>query len=407
MAALYLGCVILAFAFLHAVGYPVRISSVAWPPAWHEIRESRALYFYQRAEAALHANRTGEALLYLAQSYQLDPHGYMPGRILAQLWQTSGNDVSNQIYRRLMDEHPAQRAETAQAWYLSLLARGDFKSIEALAWERMNAEKTEAGVWLNALLISSRRTHDTRFIEEASKAPALPGFARQACAWELMTRSRPKEEARRVLAAPPQEDEDPYLLYYRIDWLIGAGYAGDALFELNRWQARLPAPDRLRLYLDAYAALGWQGILQDQVGRLLAASRDGTPLVELLCAHLIRFPNSAVLAQVAEAFEKNPPAPSEKRIGTYLSLYCAAGVSGDWKELQAAGTAMKAISGGRVVSLDVLERYFRTGGQSGSIERYLPVLPSLPIDVMYALYAYSDSHPPGILPILGARRRAP
>ncbi len=407
MATLYVGCVLLAFAFLHAVGYPVRISSVAWPPAWHEIRQSRALYFFQRAEAALHANRTGEALLYLAQSYQLDPHAYMPGRILAQLWQTSENDVSNQIYRRLMDEHPGRRAETAQAWYMSLLARGDFKSIEALAWERMNAEKAETGVWLNALLIASRRTHDIRFLEEASKAAALPEFARQACAWELMARRKSREEVWRVLTAPMRADADPYLFYYRIDWLIGAGYAGDALFQLNREQGRLPGPDRCRLNLDAYAALGWQGILQDQVGRLLAAGQDGTPLLELLCAHLIRYPNSTVLAQVADAFGRNPPVPADQSIGTYLSLYCAAGASGDWKRLQAAGTAMKAISGGKIVALDVFERYFRTSGRSGSIERYLPVLPSLPIDVMYALYGYSDSHPPGILPDFKDGRRVP
>jgi hypothetical protein len=406
-AALYVGCVLLAFAFLQAVGYPVRISSVAWPPAWHQIRESRAVYFFQRAEAALRANRTGEALLYLAQSYQLDPHAYMPGRILAQLWQTSENDVSNQIYRRLMDEHPAQRAETAQAWYLSLLARGDFKSIEVLAWERINAEKAEAGVWLNALLVASRRTHDTRFLEEASKASALPEFARQACAWELMTRGKSKVEAWRVLTAPPQADEAPFLLYYRIDWLIEAGYAGDALFQLNREQARLPAADRCWLLLDAYAALGWQSILQDQVGRLLAAGQTGTPLLELLCAHLIRYPNGPVLAQVADAFDKSPAGQADQGIGAYLSLYCAAGASGDWKRLQAAGTAMKSISGGKIVALDVLEHYFRTSGRSAPIERYLPVLPSMPVDIVYALYTYSDSHPPGILSDLKDGRRAP
>jgi hypothetical protein len=404
---MYAGCVLLAFVFLHAVGYPVRFASVAWPPAWHEIRESRAVYFFQRAEAALRANRTGEALLYLAQSYQLDPHSYMTGRILAQLWQTSTNDVSSQIYSKLMAEHPAQRAETAHAWYLSLLARGDFKSIEALAWEMMNSQQAETGAWLNAFMIASRRTGDTKFLEKASMAPALPPIAKQACAWELMARRKPPEEVRRAFTAPIRANAGAYLFYYRIDWLIREGFAGDALLQLDREKDQVSEPDRFRLGLDAYAAMGWQSILQDQAGQLLSTRPVNPLFLELLCAHLIRFPNAAVLSQVAEAFGGGPPSPADQRLDAHISLYCAAGAMGDWKRLQAAETAMKAISGGRIAALDALEHYFRTKGRSGPIERYLPALPSLPVDVMYALYAYSDSHPPGIQFIPGEGRRTP
>ena len=394
VAALYLGCILLAFAFLHAVGYPVRILSVAWPPAWHEVRESRALYFFQKAEASLRANRTGEALLYLAQSYQLDPHGYMPGRILAQLWQTSENDVSNQIYRRLMAEHPAERAQTAEAWFLSLLARGDFSSIEGLAWDRLNAGESEASAWLNALVIASRRTGDAKFLEKSQAAAALPALAKQVCAWELMTRKEPRERAWSALTAPIPENTDPYLIYYRIDWLIGAGYPSDALFQLSRGQDRLPPTDRCRLALDAYAVLGWTSILQDQAAQLLSARPVAAPSLEVLCAHLIRYPDAAVLARVAEAFERNTPSQAE-RLGAYLSLYCAAGAVGDWKRLQAAENGLMAVTGGKIVGLDPLERYFRSNGRSGPIERYLPALPTMPVEITYALYGYSDRHPAG------------
>jgi len=406
-ASVYVGCVLLAFVFLHTVGYPVRLASVAWPPAWHEIRESRGVYFLQKAEAALRANRTGEALLSLSQSYQLDPHGYMTGRILAQLWQTSEGDVSNQIYSRLMAEHPAERPQTAEAWFTSLLARGDFKSIEVLAWDRMNAEKSETSAWLNALVSASRRTGDAKFLERAATAPALPSFAKQACAWELMTRRESPENARSALTAPVPADTDAYLLYYRMDWLIGAGYASDALFQLGREQDRLPASDRCRLGLDAFAALGWQGILRDQAAQLLSASKASPPLVELLCAHLIRYPSAAVLAQVADAFDRDPPAQADQRFGAYMSLYCAAGAAGDWKRLQAAEASLKTVAGARIAALDTLERYFRNNGRSGPIERYLPALPAMPIDIMYALYNYSDRHPPGVDPRTGGRRPGP
>lgn len=395
VVVLYFAFAIFGFAFLRAVGNPVRFASVAWPPDWHEMQEARARYFFRKAEAAIAGNRMREALLSLAQSYELDPHDYTAGRILAQLWQTSESDRSNQIYAKLMAEHPAQRAETAQAWFRSLLARGDFKAIETLAWERMNAEKSETGAWLNALMIASRRTHDDGFLQKASADAALPAFAKQVCAWELMARKEPQENVRRALTEPIPDNAEIYLVYYRIDWLIRTGYASDAFFQLNRAQNRLPASDRCRLYLDAYAVLGWQGILQDQVGQLLSSSTNNSALLELLCAHLIRYPNAAVLAQVADAFDKSPPAKTDEKIGSYLSLYCAAGASGDWNRLRSAGTDLKAISGVTIAGLDPMEAYFRTNGRSGPIERYLPALPSIPIEVMYALYAYSDSHPSG------------
>jgi hypothetical protein len=394
-AALYIACSLFAFVFLRGVGYPVRVSSVAWPPAWHEIHEARARYFFQKAEAALRANRMGEALLFLAQSYQLNPHDYLTCRILAQIWQTSESDVSNQIYGRLMAEHPEQRSETARAWYLSLLARGDFKSIESLAWERLNADRSETDAWLNALVIASRRTGDDRFLAKAPTAPSLPAFAKQACAWELMTHREPREKVWRALTAPLPANADAYLIYYRIDWLIRSNYANDAFFQLNRAQDRLPAADLCRLSLDAYALLGWQSILQDQAGQLLSNRPLSSTILELVCVHLIRHPNAAVLALVADAFERNPSIPPDQRLGAAMSLYCAAGAAGNWKLLRDAETALKSISGGRIVTLYGLEGYFRTQGRRGPIERYLPALPSLPIDVTYALYAYSDSHPPG------------
>jgi hypothetical protein len=395
VVVLYLAFAIFGFAFLRAVGNPVRFASVAWPPDWHEMQEARARYFFRKAEAALAGNRVREALLSLAQSYELNPHDYLAGRILAQLWQTSESDRSNQIYAKLMAEHPAQRAETAGAWYRSLLARGDFKSIEALAWERMNAGPSETGAWLNALLTSSRRAPDQLYLEKALTASALPEFAKQACAWELMTRLEPREEVRRQIMAPVPANTDAYLLYYRIDWLFRAGYASDALFQLDRAQDRLPTHDRCQLYLDGYAALGWQTVLQDQAGQLLSAKPVGPAALELLCAHLIRYPNAAVLAQVADAFDSNPALPADQRLGAYLSLYCAAGAVGDWTRMQAAGTVIKSISGVRTASLDPIGDYFRSNGRSGPIERYLPFLPSIPIEIMYALYDYSDAHPPG------------
>src|SRR5581483_4379384 len=107
--------------------------------------------------------RPSEALMSLAQSYQLDPSNYSAGHLLAQLWETSGADYSNQLFRKLMHDHPEQRAATAQAWFGALLCHGDFISIEGLAQERLldQPRSPEVGVWLNALVFAARRTGNT------------------------------------------------------------------------------------------------------------------------------------------------------------------------------------------------------------------------------------------------------
>jgi hypothetical protein len=391
---LYLVCAVFAFAFLRAVGNPVRFASVAWPPDWHEIQQARASYFFQKAEAAIGANRTSEALLSLAQSYELNPHDYVTGRILAQLWQSSQSDRSSQIYAKLMVEHPAQRSETAKAWFRNLLARGDFKSVEALAWERLNAGSTDTGAWLNALMIASRQTRNEGYLVKAVKSPTLPSYVKQACAWELMAHHEPRENVMHALTAPVPADANVYLLYYRIDGLFKAGFASDALFLLDRDQARLPAADRWQLYLDGYAAMGWQSILLDQVNQFLSASSASPEAIELLCAHVIKYPDTAVLDEVADALDKSPPSKTDQKLEAYLSLYCAAGAVGDWKRLQAAGAVLKVITQGRI-ALDPIEGYFRSKGRLGPIERYLPGVPPIPMNVIIALYAYSDGHPPG------------
>jgi hypothetical protein len=53
---LFVAGTILAFGYLRIVGYPVRLGSVAWPPSWHEVREARASYLFQKAELSLHAD---------------------------------------------------------------------------------------------------------------------------------------------------------------------------------------------------------------------------------------------------------------------------------------------------------------------------------------------------------------
>ena len=387
--AAYLAATLAIFGFLRVVGYPVRYESVAWPRAWHEIREARGRYFFTKAEAALRGNRPGPALMWLAQSYELDPANYSAGRILAQIWEAGGPEYSNRLYRRLMHDHPEERSATAQAWFAALLAHGDFAAIESLSGEQLGVDPAHATAWLNAFLFANRRTGHLAILEETAANALLPLSFRQICGWEIALRAGGREEARQLLAQPlPNAEATPYLVYYRTERLLDAGFPGEALSELNRYRDRMTARDQTSLALDIYQALGWQAFLCDQVDRLLADS-PGAPLVELLSAHLIRHPDRVLLAKVCVAVDRRPLPADGQENAAYLSLFCAAGAAGDWGQMDRIAARLQPTAGPRYPALSGMEMYFRTYYRSNPLEQYLAILPALPIEVDYALFDFS------------------
>jgi hypothetical protein len=389
-AAAYLGATLAVFLFLRTVGYPVHYGSIAWPPAWHQVREARGRYFFAKAEQALRENRPVPALMWLAQSYELDPANYSAGRVLAQLWEAGGIDYSNRLYRRLMRDHPEERTATAQAWFTALLVHGDFPTIETLARDQLAADPPHATAWLNALLFASRRTGGQAALSEASKDPALPPYFRQICAWELRLRTASREDKRRILTEPLHTSAvAPYVVYYRIERLLDAGLADEALLQLNQFRGGLSARDRVSLELEAYWALGWRNFLFGETDQLLAGP-PSAPLVEVLSAHLIRHPDPALLAKVCTAVTQRPLPLDGEAAGAYASLFCAAGAAGDWVRLGLLASEIQRVTASRCPALATVEAYFRGDFRVNPVERYLPALSILPIEVDYALFDFSD-----------------
>ena len=182
--------------------------------------------------------------------------------------------------------------------------------------------------------------------------------------------------------------------------------AEEALRELSRCRDRLANHDRIALYLDAYAAAGWRNFLAGQVGKLLAVETASPSLIELLCTHLIRYPSSAVFDTVFARLHltRHPVAgsDSDKLTTAYSCLFCAAGAVGDWPRQNAVATAIESVTGARYKTLDTVADYFKSQSHSQPINRYLPAIPSLPVDVTLALYGFSDRQraapPPQIRP---------
>jgi hypothetical protein len=393
--AVYLAATVLGFFFFRIVGYPVTYPSVAWPPAWHHIERARAQFFLQKAEHAFKENKPFTAMMALSQSYQLDPANYAVGLMLARFSEAGWGDISNRVYQQLMRDHPGKRKETAAAWVMALLARGDFSSIEMLAAERVTTDPA----WLNALLIASRRTGDLTVLRKLLQTRnALPPYVAQVCALELQLRTADPAGVRRLLGQPVPPSPAPFFVYYWIDRQIHAGLPDEALLDLNANGARLAPRDSMELLLETYSAEGWQTIVRSEVDRLLAA--DTSPAsVELVCAHLIHHPDPYILGKLFAAVGQRPFPAESDRLGAYTSLFCAAGVAGDWARLHSAAAELKSITGTQFTALDMAEAYFRGDTQPRvTIDRCLRSLPGLPVEISYALYekgaAGASSTPP-------------
>jgi len=386
--ALYLCAALAGFCALRAIGYPVSYVSVAWPPSWHDIRRSRAVYFYRKADAAFRGKRPAEAVMALSQGYQLDPGNYNVGLLLARFSQPGWGEVSNRIYQKLMNDHPEHQAETAQAWFLELLSAGDFSTMESLAASRVATNTA----WLQAALFASRRTGDGTFLRRLARADSgAPLYVRQVCTLELAIRTTNLANARRILRQPVPPSPAPFLVYYWIDRDVHAGMPDEALVMLKRYGSLLGSRDMVELLIEVYQAEGWQALVRGEVDRLLALGANET-VIELVSANLIRHPDPYILGRLFDAAYQRPLPAGGDRIGAYTSLFCAAGVAGDWVRMQASAAGLKSVTGSQLPGLETGASYFRGSTQPRvSLNRCLRSLPGVPIDVTYALYDFADS----------------
>lgn len=391
MAISYLATTLTVFGFLRVIGYPLSYASVVWPPAWFRIQESRAEYFFGKAEHAFKTSEVREGLMYLEQSYNLDPTNYMAGRVLALAAASISPEYSERLYRRLEFAHPEQRTATAQAWLTLLLIQGDSAKIENLAKAQMVAAAAEAPGWLNAFLFANRRTHDVEILQQLAADPQLSPALRRILGWELVLRNGDRAQASRLLTQPlgAREVTPPYLVFYRINRLLETGLTSEALAALNRDRALLNADDRSRLALAVYQKLGWQSILDDQVDRALAGP-IGAPFVALLSAHLIRHPDRNLLAKVCLALERHPLTGAADASPAYASLFCAAGAAGDWEQLHKIASRLEAIAGRSYPALGFMEAYFRNNQDQPPLNKLLPILAVLPVEVDYAMFEFSE-----------------
>jgi len=384
VAAVYLACVITVFVFLRAVGYPVSVVHVGWPPSWHRVGQARGWFFMEKASRAFAANRPSEAILYLANAYEFDPANYTAGLMLAKALQAGQPVTSNQLYARLLHEHPAQHAETAQEWFRALLARGDFDTVTALARDEVLAAGTHASVWMRALVFATRQTHHDAILGGLGDSTA-PG----AKAWrplveaELLFLDGRTNDGRAVVEHADWSAVPAYGLFYRVSQLLELGDAFAALDLLQRNRSQLDDEARVTLELNAYAREGARRPYQQIVDQLLAPKLS-QPVIKILAAQLIAYPDAATLGQVCDRFRAEKLPFTTENAGSYFSLLCAAGANGDWIHFGGLRNAISSSAPSSDALLAAVEEFFRGRSSASRITSLLPALP-LPLEVNYAL----------------------
>jgi len=381
-AILYLGLTVVAWTFLHVRGYPIRYAQVALPTRWHEFPRAQSRYFAAKAQRALTRHDPSEAIMSLSIAYQLDPSNYPIGLLFARLTQAEQPELSDRIYARLDHDHPEHRIEILNAWYDSLLWRGDFSGIENLVTDALAADPDHANAWLNALIIAFRRQPDLAAERKLLTETSSPA-AKSLLTLDLKTVENPAH-ARDALLTPPAPNAPSFLNFYIPRRLIETGSARDAVSLLTSSQLQLSPRDRLSLLLDAYAALGWDAILRQQFEQI-AGQPLNAPAVEVLASFLIRHPNRELLAEAFDAFQRQVPSAPDVAYPQWSAWLFAAGAAGDFQRFQTAAQNMKAIAHSDLRALDAIKAFFQGNAAHTRIESYLPVMQPLPLDITYAL----------------------
>jgi len=383
---IYLTVTLAAFVFLRTVGYRVTYLGVLWPPAWSKFTRIRTEMFLLQYENASAAGDMQTALISLSTAYGLAPQHYATGHRLAQLWQVGQPGFSDQIYRRLLNDHPAEAEGTAQSWFRALLARGDFAMIEVLASERIAADPEQSGAWLNAFLVANRRTGDAKArqrLEVSAKLTDEARFLLQLRA-TLAEKASPAEKRAQLLKAEA-EARTSLSFFHVYRELIARGYPQDALQSLESRPGLLGVRDQVSLRMDALAALGWTTTLQREVENLLT-EKPGAVLLELVSAHLIRYPDARLRGMVFERLERDSSPVNQENYAAYLSLFSAAAAGRDKPRLHWVTARIKTMLKGDFRSIDAVGEALLTPKPRPRIENYLPVLQPLPLEVSYALF---------------------
>lgn len=376
----------LAYGGMRVIGYEVSIRQIIWPPAWDELHVVRAELFITQAQQHYADGEVREAIQSLTIAYNLNPENYQVGMMLARFFQAGNPAQADKLYRALLREQPERRNETARVWFQSLLARGQMEEIAQLAQRQLSIDPSQISAWTHAVLFSTQYFPDDTLLESIRFTSTVPQPVRDLVGLTIQMRRLSNEDAARLLLKTPMLKGFAYEKAYRVEKLIELGYPREALALLQIVRSEMVGRDFARLVFAAYATMGDRDRLQREFASLLAIDRSITPTeIVLLAVHLVDYPDPVLLKMVSEALVRLPLDPVEARLEAVIAVFCAAGVQGDDKQMAQTRKLIADTFSTVPLGLTKLEAFFLERSTSTRIERLLPTLNPLPLELNYAL----------------------
>lgn len=389
LLALYLAGTVLVFAFLRTANYEVGYLTVAWPPAWSDLRSSQERLYATRAQKALAQGNYQEALLALQKVCELNPRNYGAAITLASLSQISGRpNVAEHIYERLMSEVPEHRAATAQIWIRSLLARADYAQAKPLAATMLSEDSGRREAWLHTFLFSCRQSNDQATLKGFLDSPTgLPDWCTEIIQTELLLLQRRPEQALPRLTRVQPRTPNAYVPYYQADRLLALGRYAQAADLINAYGPRLPVEEASFLRLRLFQAQKWTSLMGTEYDNLL--SLPVTPrLAAQFTAWLVQVPDPAAFARYADRFLENGPPLTSETLPLYHAGYLAAMANHDEARAERFNGVITRFTASNAKAMRTLGELLARDGDQQQLTQLLPLVP-LPLEVTYSILEHS------------------
>jgi hypothetical protein len=372
------------FAGFRAIGYRVPLYVVAWPPAWHRVHQARADYFYRMALRAFAAGDVRQSFLALNQVYALDPGNDGAALLLAQFSQIMNPDYSDAIYSRLVMRRRGDYEGTAQIWLRALVARGDFASAAGLSGRMLREGMRHVPAWTEAVLFAERMTGDTGEVDRLL-AEHVPDEARSVLSLAKSIRTGSTEERLKVAELYLGGAATPFEVYYTLGRISETGNASGVVTYLEGSGGAVLDPyDRESLKLDAFSILRWHPRERSEMGFLVGQGASSAS-VDLVAAHLVRYPDTDSAGRFFELLDGAPLAATADNAGAHVALLCMAGVNGMDGRMKQEADAVGRIVGGTFPAWEHVRDFFDNPSRARNPAVILPALGQLPLEMVYAL----------------------
>lgn len=320
--ALYVGGVTTAWLGMRlASRAPVGWLQLALPWRWSEIRSTQARHLFTQAMEAFGRGRPTEARLALLTVRELDPRNYDAGLMLAQISMFERSYLySDDLFLRLWQDHPEQRARTAITYHDSLLALDRMRRLAEFSITMPEADPARAAVWVRSTLLAVRSMRAEEAADFADKQAgalaALPPHAQLLVRAEVQLRAGDEIAA---LAAFHRRFTGPFNAFYtqyQVERLAELGAATDALVLFDSQGALMGEFDRL-LTQTSLALITRDDTLARGSFRAMLRQPLNAARVERMAALLAARPHPALFRELS-IWLKGQPAVAAEMNGTTM-----------------------------------------------------------------------------------------